>query len=112
MDIESLLDEKNKMPAEQTFDRFVKNFGGQKISDFLPGNPTFQNADYLFPKEKVVAELKTLQTDFGVKDSFRKKQIELAKTYLSQGKMPFSAIFNSHEQPKYYVKDLLRLFRS
>lgn len=111
MDIESLLDENNKMPAEETFDRFVKSYGGQKISDSLPGDPTFQNADYLFPKEKVIAELKTLQSDFGVKDSFRKKQIDLAKAYLAQGKMPLSAIFNSRDQPADYVKDLLRLFR-
>jgi polyhydroxyalkanoate synthesis regulator phasin len=102
---------KPALPTEKTFDCFVKNFGGEKIADFLPGNPPFQNADYLFRSENVIAELKTLQTDFGTTDSFRDKHIELIKKYISDGRMTFGSIFRSAERPKEYVKDLLRLFR-
>jgi len=111
MNLPDWLYEKPALPAEETFDRFVKSFEGQKISDLLSGNPSFQNADYLFPNENVIAELKTLQTDFGTTDSFRAKHIELAKKYLSESRMTLSAIFHSAEQPKEYIGDLLRLFR-
>jgi len=100
MDLPDWLYEKPTLPAEETFDRFVKNFGGQKISDLLPGDPGFPNADYLFGNENVIAELKTLKTDFGATDSFREKHIELVKKYRCAG------------MPKEYVNDLLRLFRS
>ena len=111
MDLPDWLYEKPTLPAEETFDRFVKNFGGQKISDLLPGDPRFQNADYLFGNENVIAELKTLQTDFGATDSFRDKHIELVKKYLSENRMNLSSIFHSAGRPKEYVNDLLRLFR-
>lgn len=103
--------QKPALPTERTFDRFVQNVGGQKISDILPGNPSFQNADYLFRNENVIAELKTLQTDFGITDSFRDKHIELLKKYISDDRMTFGAIFRSEERPQEYSKDLLRLFR-
>lgn len=103
--------QKPALPTERTFDRFVQNVGGQKISDILPGNPSFQNADYLFRSENVIAELKTLQTDFGITDSFRDKHIKLLQNYISDGRMTFGAIFRSAERPKEYSKDLLRLFR-
>ena len=50
MDLPDLLYEKPALPAEETFDRFVKNLGGQKISDFLPGVPKFENADFFLAK--------------------------------------------------------------
>lgn len=111
MNLPDWLYEKPALPTEETFDRFVKSFEGQKISDLLSGNPSFPNADYLFPNENVIAELKTLQTDFGTTDSFRAKHIELVKKYLSESRMTLSAIFHSAEQPKEYIEDLLRLFR-
>ena len=111
MDLPDGLYEKPTLPAEETFNRFVKNFGGQKISDLLPGDPKFPNADYLFRNENVIAELKTLQTDFGATDSFRDKHIELVKKYLSENRMNLSSIFHSAGMPKEYVDDLLRLFR-
>ncbi|MBE9095756.1 hypothetical protein [Tychonema sp. LEGE 07203] len=103
--------QKPALPTETTFDRFVQNIGGQKISDILPGDPSFQNANYLFRNESVIAELKTLQTDFGTTDSFRDKHIKLLEKYISDGRMTFGAIFRSAERPEEYSKDLLRLFR-
>lgn len=111
MNLPDWLYEKPALPTEETFDRFVKSVEGKKISDLLSGNPSFQNADYLFPNENVIAELKTLQTDFGTTDSFRAKHIELVKKYLLESRMTFGAIFSNAEQPNEYIEDLLRLFR-
>lgn len=52
------------IPVEATFDEFVRLQGGKKLSDFLPPNPQFQNADYLFEAEGIVAELKEITTEF------------------------------------------------
>lgn len=52
------------IPVEATFDEFVRLQGGKKLSDFLPPNPQFQNADYLFETEGIVAELKEITTEF------------------------------------------------
>lgn len=98
------------LPTEKTFDRFVKSIGGEKISDFLAASPTFQNADYLFRSANVVAELKTLQTDFGKTNIFRKKYIELLKKHLSENSLSMSDVMKSN-YPENYVEEFLRLFR-
>lgn len=100
-----------QLPTEETFDRFVKNFGGKKISDFLPGNPSFQNADYLFQDDGVIAELKTLKKDFGTTDDFRNKYFELTKKYILDGRISFGAIFRPEERPQEFFSEFIRLFR-
>ncbi|MBD2655434.1 hypothetical protein H6G45_18525 [Synechocystis sp. FACHB-383] len=103
--------QKPALPTEKIFDRFVQNIEGQKISNIISEAPSFQNADYVFRNGNVIAELKTLQTDFGVTNSFKDKHIKLLQNYISDNRMPFSAIFHNTERPKEYSKDLLRLFR-
>lgn len=99
------------LPTEETFDQFVRVFGGQKISDFLSGNPSFANADYLFHEQGVIAELKTLQKDFGAEHSFFEKYYKLAEKSISDGRLPLGALFDSTQLPKEFVQELLRLFR-
>jgi hypothetical protein len=61
--------EASKRPArllvETTFDAFVKEFGGQKISDLIDVRARMpRNADYIFPDHNIIAELKTLEGTF------------------------------------------------
>ena len=42
MNLPDWLYEKPTLPAEETFDRFVTSFEGQKIADLLCGNPHFK----------------------------------------------------------------------
>ena len=46
---------------EKEFDTFVAKSKGQLVREILGPNPTFDNADYLFANEHVVAELKCLK---------------------------------------------------
>lgn len=55
---------------ESTFNAFVVSVGGQRI-DTLHPNLTFLNADYIFPDEKIIIELKTLETEVHKTDQFR-----------------------------------------
>ena len=84
---------KKSLPTEQTFDQFVKQFGGQKISNSLPNSPPFNNADYLFRNENVIAELKNFQTDFGTTENFKEKHCELVKKYLSEDFISVGSLF-------------------
>jgi hypothetical protein len=55
----------DSLVVEATWDEFVQTIGGQRISELLSASPNFDNADYLFEPEGVVAELKEVKTEFG-----------------------------------------------
>lgn len=59
------------LAVEATWDEFVQSVGGQRISELLPKSPNFDNADYLFEPEGIVAELKEVKTEFGSGTAFR-----------------------------------------
>ena len=48
---------------ERTFDSFVKSIGGTVLKEQIAGDPTFDNADYIFHDLQIVAELKCLEND-------------------------------------------------
>ncbi len=51
------------LTVEDIFRRFVQEFGGELISNLLPpGNPP-SNADFLFRRQRVIAELKCLENN-------------------------------------------------
>lgn len=99
------------LDTEKTFDRFVWEFGGRRVSDLIGANPSFDNADYLFERVGVVAELKTLKTDFGKTQRFHDGILELSQKYLSSGRMTFGSIFRPSERPREFAFDVVRLFR-
>lgn len=73
--------------VEETLDEFVEEFGGELIKKIL-SNPNFDNADYLFRKYKVVAELKTLEKDFFTAENYKKKINELYAKWVKEGLVP------------------------
>ncbi|MGB7923440.1 MAG: hypothetical protein WCF57_09365 [Pyrinomonadaceae bacterium] len=73
---------------EATFNEYVKEFGGELISELLPNNPNFDNADYLFRREGVVAELKCLEKDFFSEEEYRKKLNKLYSRWVDEGLAP------------------------
>lgn len=83
-----MINEPVYFPVEETLDEYVEEFGGELIKKLLPPNPTFDNADYLFRKYKVVAELKTLESDFFSTENFNKKKIELHAKWVEKGLVP------------------------
>ena len=59
-------------PLQSIVDPFVKGVGGELVSELVGNNSPPSNADYLFRRHNVIAELKTLQADsFG--DPFCRK---------------------------------------
>lgn len=75
---------------EPTFDRFVGRVGGCRF-DTLHPKPEVQNADCIFEHDKVLVELKTLETEVGNAPQFREKMTVLSRRiYAKHGKTPLS----------------------
>ncbi len=68
--------------VEETFDAFVVEFGGKKISDLISEKAEMPlNADYLFEEHNVIAELKTLEGIYSGPDAYK----QLSQAYIDAG---------------------------
>lgn len=67
---------------EETFDAFVAEFGGKKISDLIENKAQMPlNADYWFEAHNVIAELKTLEGIYSGPDAIK----QLTQAYIDAG---------------------------
>lgn len=78
----------SRIDVTKEMDRFVKSFGGQVGLDLFGPNPDFSNADYVFPQDKVVAELKCLTDDKSADEDLQKKLEELFESAIQRGFIP------------------------
>lgn len=70
------------LPVETTFDAFVTEFGGRKISDLIENKRQMPlNADYFFEEHNVIAELKTLEGIYSGPDAIK----QLTQAYIDAG---------------------------
>lgn len=70
------------LPVEATFDTFVADFGGKKISDLIDNKAQMPlNADCFFEDHNVIAELKTLEGIYSGPDAIR----QLTQAYIDSG---------------------------
>ena len=99
------------IPVEATFDEFVRNVGGEKVSDFLPPNPHFSNADYLFARDGVVAELKEITTEFSKADGVFEKQYGIVREFRQRNEISWGDLVRGGPFPPEYHRQQLRLFR-
>ncbi len=94
---------------EKTFDIFVERVDGLRI-DKLHSEYEVQNADYIFPKSKVIVELKTLETEVGNTKQFREKMnVVNRQIYAKYGKTPLAL---DAEVSTEYLKAFIALYRA
>lgn len=75
-----------RIPVENTFNEFVKEFGGELVSELMPKNQNLpRNADYLFRDNRVVAELKCFEKDLFNNDEDIARLEKLIKKWISNG---------------------------
>lgn len=74
--------------VEASFNKFVKEFGGELISEMISRNPSFKNADYFFKKRSIVAELKCLEKDLFRGEDYRTKTRLLYDNWVKRGLAP------------------------
>ncbi len=59
------------LPVEETWNGIIRSIGGTVVAENISRSPSFENADYFFPGDLVVAELKELDTEFSDSKRFR-----------------------------------------
>lgn len=75
-----------RIEIEHEFHQVVKNLGGVVIEELLGTSPEFQNADYVFHFEKVVAELKCITEDNAFSDGNLARAQKLVSKWHSAGR--------------------------
>ena len=71
---------------ESIVDPFVNRVGGKRISEMVDKTNTQKNADYLFDRHQVIAELKSLQAGSLI-EAFQRKLTNLTKRWQKEGKL-------------------------
>jgi hypothetical protein len=101
---------KRGIATEPNIDRFVTSVGGERVVKRLP-NAMVPNADYIFEQERVIVELKILETEFGETVPFKKKQSAICRQVAS--KFSFGEIVRWENGPaEFYALRMLELFRA
>jgi hypothetical protein len=72
------------LPVEDTFRKFVCEFGGELVSNLLPSGNAPSNADFLFRKRGVIAELKCLENN-SLGENYPAKMKALAESWMLRG---------------------------
>jgi hypothetical protein len=96
---------------ENAFNSFVKEFGGELISELMPRSGSLpDNADYIFRQQNIIAELKCLEKEhLQTEDDFGKavKQVEksIEKGLLSESEL--SQFLNGEKTPDQICEILL-----
>jgi hypothetical protein len=70
-----------RLPVEDSFRKFVREFGGELVSDLLPGGNAPSNADFLFRSQGIVAELKCLENN-SLGENYLKKMQALTESWM------------------------------
>lgn len=98
--------------VEATWQEFVRELGGQVVSDLLPEPRLFENADFLFAESGVVAELKEVETEFSKAPRFFSEFDGLMKRLMLEQPDWKPPLFGaSGRLPGWFTNAFLRLFR-
>ena len=97
---------------EPAFNELVRKHSGIVVEEALPYSPDFQNADYVFHSERIVAELKCLTEDNVLSGLNSKKASKLVQEGNAQGRVPFVDFDMRHwkEMPTDMQTELYRVF--
>ncbi len=102
----------DSLPVEPMWQEFVLEVGGDLVSRFLPEPRLFENADFIFEKVGVLAELKEIETEFSASAAFSKGFDELMKRVLVEDPNWKPLLFGgSGDYPAWFQSEFVRLFR-
>ncbi len=103
-------DLQHSFDVEPLVHQFVRDFGGEVIEDLLPKSPDFPNADYLFRKDGVIAELKCLEADFAAPAVIQEKAARLYRTWVKEGSVTAAMLWRPDELPRDKKRKLKALY--
>lgn len=101
-----------RIDIEPEFHQVVRDFGGVVVEDLLGTSLAFQNADYVFHSEKVVAELKCITEDNAFRDENLLKAQHLVTAWHAKGKYasPILDLRDWSNMPTDLQTELYRVF--
>jgi hypothetical protein len=100
------------LPVEKTFHSFVRKYGGVVVSDILPGNPSFENADYSFKNNNIIGELKEIETEFLNQENAKIKFTEMMGRLLNERpNWKPSLMGGKNDYPDWFKVEFIRLAR-
>jgi hypothetical protein len=110
---EAMLPPPPRLFIEHEWNCFIKTVGGKLVSEVIATkNPSFANADYVFEKDNVIAELKCLKENKDADANQRSQIAALFKQYAGRGLIPhFWGVraINSIDCPADLQKKLYRI---
>lgn len=99
-------------PVEPAWREFVRSVGGKVVEDIVPEPRNFQNADFLFPDQAVVAELKEIETEFTASSAFNKEFDRLMTKLVAENPSWRPVLFGGNsETPAWFNGEFVRIFR-
>ncbi|ALF58635.1 hypothetical protein [Psychrobacter urativorans] len=96
------------LDIEDTWQKFVKLQDGKVLSDDFGTSVDFANADFWFEKDRVIIELKEIQTEF--LDKNKEKIQDLINKYVKKDNLSLKDIFAGNF-PDSFWSDYVRLVR-
>ena len=104
-----------RIDVEPTLDDSVRRAGGEILREILGPDPGFENADYVFREEGVVAELKCMERNPLDDPNFQNAISQLHDSWVAQGKVPPSnqptLELNTRDLPRDCAIEFLGLFK-
>lgn len=101
--------------VEAEFDKCVSAAGGQRVSEIVGQSPNFNNADYIFSKSCVVAELKCLEENQGRSENLKEKIHKLYNQYVNDGKTNLiiygEVEVEANQVSENFAREVLELYR-
>jgi hypothetical protein len=98
------------LPVEETWTEFVSSLGGSSVADLIPASPGFNNADFIFPKDEVILELKEIETEFLTSESARRKLQNLILRLMESDPSWKPGLLGGNERyPEWFWKGFLNL---
>ena len=98
--------------VENTWREFVRKIGGKVVEDLVPEPRNFENADFLFVNEQVVAELKVVETEFSSSDAFFKTFDQLMNRVIEDDPSWRPEFFGGPGvYPEWFYPEFVRIFR-
>lgn len=88
--------------VEREFTTFIREFrGGRLVRDLVPDAPRMElNADFIFPEEKIIAELKIMESDPSDANLYSERLVSAFRHFGYSGSDLFEFIFRGKEIPE------------
>jgi len=104
-----------RIDSEKLMDEVVRAVGGQRVREIVGDNPPFDNADYLWMKDRIVSEMKNLEKDFLSDPAVSDKMHEMYNRWRDENKdvpiMYVERVLRTDQLPVECARELIGIFK-